>query len=168
MKKFEGIVSEIPVVMHTPHLKAVPTPKKAKVAKVKPQPFKYEPTVYASNAIYVPRLPQEPKPSRKPTKLAIALLAFFVLIAIASGVIWYNSTQLEEGDDYEMVTVYVEPGDTLWELVKETNPNQDYDIREYVYITNNDERNKEAFTSTINGRVLKSGAVIYVPKTIKH
>lgn len=147
MRRFEGIVSEIPVAKQVP----VVVEKKTYT----------EPLVYTSNAIYIPRksdavIKAEQKAARKEKRrtFIIGLCASTVLMAFlffgllkAIG----GTDNLEDNINY--IQVSVESGDTLWDLIKESNPEYRGDIRELVYIAKNK-----------NGTVeLMAGDVIAIP-----
>jgi hypothetical protein len=157
MKKLQGIVSDSP-------MKAELIVPEQKIYSVK----KDIPVIGMSNAIYMPIRQLTPvKRKGKYRAVTMAVILFFILIGSLLLFSFISRIGLEEGKDYRMVQHEVANGETLWAIIKESNDNNDYDIRNYVYITEEDKRNAEAFVETIHGKILKAGATIYVPQSIE-
>lgn len=149
MKKLQGIVSEIP---------ARKTANDNKVVQFNRKP---ESLISASNAVYAPLTTykslfaaEEVKPVKKDKTLVIGICSVIILMSFALfGLVKFIGGQDSLSDNIEYITVAVSSGDTVWDLVKEKNPNYNGDIRELVH-----------YASKRNGGVeIMAGEVIEIP-----
>jgi hypothetical protein len=129
MKKLQGIVSEMKTVAPVTNQVKVP------VLHINRS---METVCGVSNAIYVPNTTVKGEVIKKIKVvnwkrfgLGIVITSFLLSIAVF-GMIHTIGGKDSLDDNIEYITVSVDSGDTVWNLVKENNPHYDGDIRNLV------------------------------------